>query len=133
MFKVNINAEQYNLTGGIVSFEGRNLVIVEGGPRNTRKYTRLMLERIKWNGDSSGKAQEEDDEDIDEDMDADMESSASSNAHCILLWKAVNNRRLFPHFKTYACPNEMIARKVLADKGLSHLWELAANPNVLPS
>jgi U4/U6 small nuclear ribonucleoprotein PRP3 len=123
LFKVNINAEQYGLTGGIIMYDDCNLVIIEGGPKNTRKYTRLMLERIKWQADTRVTVPDDEDMDVEEDV----ESELAGSVHCSLLWKSVSNRRLFSNFKTYNCPNEMMVRKVLADKGLSHLWDLARN------
>ena len=42
------NAAQYNLTGCAIMTPHHNIVVVEGGPKNMRKYKRLMLQRIKW-------------------------------------------------------------------------------------
>ena len=81
-FKVDVNAQQYNLTGTVILFENCNVVLVEGGksevsilqsfcfvsgqtlpayvsflfllchsllgPKGIKKFSRLMLKRIKW-------------------------------------------------------------------------------------
>lgn len=49
-FKVDVNAQQYFLSGTVVLCpEGDcNIVVVEGGPRGIRRFMRLMLYRINW-------------------------------------------------------------------------------------
>eukprot|EP00479_Gromia_sphaerica_P006522 TRINITY_DN187_c0_g1_i1.p1 TRINITY_DN187_c0_g1~~TRINITY_DN187_c0_g1_i1.p1 ORF type:complete len:224 (-),score=59.84 TRINITY_DN187_c0_g1_i1:404-1075(-) len=47
-FKIDVNAQQYNLTGCCIINPKCNLILIEGGPTGIRKYTRLMLHRIKW-------------------------------------------------------------------------------------
>ncbi len=49
-FKINKNAEQWLLSGAAVTcHQGPcNLVYIEGGPRAVRKFTHLMMSRIKW-------------------------------------------------------------------------------------
>eukprot|EP01083_Nonionella_stella_P182180 654708_1 len=54
-YKVDINAQQFNLTGVCVLCGRCNVVVVEGSERGVAKYTRLMQHRIKWAGaDDSG-------------------------------------------------------------------------------
>merc|ERR1719210_494062 len=47
-FKVETNARQLWMTGTIVIYEDVNVVVVEGGPKQQKKYKQLMLKRIKW-------------------------------------------------------------------------------------
>ena len=47
-FKVNANAKQLNLTGCALLLPDLNIVIVEGGQKNTKRFMKLMLRRIKW-------------------------------------------------------------------------------------
>jgi U4/U6 small nuclear ribonucleoprotein PRP3 len=42
------------MTGCAIMTPHHNIVVVEGGPKNMRKYKRLMLQRINWN--EKGKA-----------------------------------------------------------------------------
>lgn len=75
-FKVETNAKQLFMTGGVVMFQDCNIVVVEGGPKQQRKFKRLrkgfsihlslsfevvmricffcrlMLNRIKWEEDT---------------------------------------------------------------------------------
>lgn len=52
-FKVDVNAQQLNLSGivllcsdgGPAASSGANLVVVEGGPKGVRKFTHLMTSR----------------------------------------------------------------------------------------
>jgi len=59
--KVDLNAQQLMITGGVLECESPSMacVIVEGGPKAIQKYKRLMLVRMKWTGT------DEDDEDDD--------------------------------------------------------------------
>lgn len=65
-FKVLINAEQNHLYGRSVTTPNFTLIIVEGGPKGIKRYTRLLLERIEpsdptwatllWNGSQAAKS-----------------------------------------------------------------------------
>jgi U4/U6 small nuclear ribonucleoprotein PRP3 len=60
--KVELNARQYNITGGVLECGGGGggehnnpnnyiaCVICEGGPKAIKRFTRLMLVRMKWTG-----------------------------------------------------------------------------------
>merc|ERR1712020_62806 len=50
-FKVETNAKQLYMTGCVVLYEDVNVVVVEGGPKQQKKYKQLMLNRIKWEED----------------------------------------------------------------------------------
>ncbi len=69
-FKVETNAKQMYLTGCVVMYEDVNVVVVEGGPKNIKKYKQLMLRRIKW----------------DEEVYKDKDGVESDNA-CVLVWE----------------------------------------------
>ena len=36
------------MTGTVVMYEDVNVIVVEGGPKQQKKYKQLMLKRIKW-------------------------------------------------------------------------------------
>ena len=40
------------MSGTVVLYQDVNIVVVEGGPKQLKKYRQLMLKRIKWNEDS---------------------------------------------------------------------------------
>lgn len=50
-FKVEANIKQLLLTGVVVIYKNINVVVVEGGPKQQKKFKRLMLNRIKWSED----------------------------------------------------------------------------------
>ena len=59
-FKIDANANQYNMTGiGVIS-DVCNVVVLEGGPKGTKKFKGIMLRRIKWQQNAN--AIDEDDE-----------------------------------------------------------------------
>jgi U4/U6 small nuclear ribonucleoprotein PRP3 len=47
-FKVEANCNQLYMTGVVVLYKSINVVVVEGGPKQQKKFKRLMLNRIKW-------------------------------------------------------------------------------------
>merc|ERR1712107_245729 len=64
LFKIDMNAQQFHLTGCCITCPGvANIVIVEGGPRAIKRYKKLMTRRIKWTEDQT----KDDDDDNDSD------------------------------------------------------------------
>ena len=56
-FKIEVNARQNHLFGMFLQWNEQNeefncIIIVEGGPKGIVRYKRLLLERIKWQGDA---------------------------------------------------------------------------------
>lgn len=47
-FKLEANCNQLHMTGLVLLYKNLNLVVVEGGPKQQKKFKRLMLHRIKW-------------------------------------------------------------------------------------
>ena len=79
-FKVETNAKQLFMTGCVVLYEDVNVVVVEGGPKQQKKYKQLMIKRIKW------------DEDLYKDKDGDEVENK-----CVLVWE-VNFCSSWPRF-----------------------------------
>lgn len=50
-YKVETNAKQLLMTGIVALFRDCSVVVVEGGPKQQKKFRRLMLNRIKWDED----------------------------------------------------------------------------------
>ena len=50
-FKVEANIKQLLMTGVVVIYKNINVVIAEGGPKQQKKFKRLMLNRVKWSED----------------------------------------------------------------------------------
>jgi len=119
-YKVDINASQLHLTGAVVICdESRcNTVIAEGGLRSIKKFTKLLLHRIKWDGQEGP----EDDND-------DNEEGAESKK-CTLVWQGIVKKAGFKNFHLEECRTEGLARKFLHDKGVEHYWDMCKKYNV---
>merc|ERR1740121_2996588 len=118
LFKIDMNAQQFHLTGCCISCPGvANIVIVEGGPRAIKRYKKLMTRRIKWSEDQKG-------DDDDEEEDDDEVTAPKLQDHCVLIWEGVVKTRIFKNWKVTHSRSEAEARKTLADRGGEHYWEM---------
>eukprot|EP00903_Cladosiphon_okamuranus_P006751 g6586.t1 len=122
-FKVDVNAQQRYLTGGVVmctdaANPGMNMVVVEGGPKAVRAYVKLMTRRIRWGGGDYGEG------DSDSDSDEEIAKPALSGNMCELVWQGTVQARSFPAFRFQECKSPDTARKVLDEKGVAHLWDM---------
>eukprot|EP00466_Bigelowiella_natans_P015198 jgi/Bigna1/85178/estExt_fgenesh1_pg.C_20376 len=122
-FKIDANANQYNMTGVGVISDIANVVVLEGGPKGTKKFKGLMMRRIKWQTDEA--AEMDDDDDDDSDYEYQQESSSKTGAK--LIWQGIQSQRKFLNFRFETCSSEASARKFFADKGLEHYWDQALN------
>eukprot|EP00249_Psilotum_nudum_P011339 c23111_g1_i1 orf=19-3165(+) len=113
-FKVDINAQENRLTGCVVMCDEMSVVIVEGGSKSIKRYGKLMLRRINW-----VTAVKEEDE-------GDAKGSCRTN-QCVLVWQGSVGKPSFDKFLIQQCRTEAAARKYLADAGVGHYWDLAAN------
>ncbi|XVE99441.1 hypothetical protein REPUB_Repub03eG0198000 [Reevesia pubescens] len=114
-FKVDVNAQENRLTGCAVISEGMSVVVVEGGSKSIKRYGKLMLRRINW-----AEAVKEEDEDGDEDEEKPPNK-------CVLVWQGSIAKSSFSKFFVHECITEAAARKVFADAGVAHYWDLAVN------
>ena len=51
-WKLERNATQLFMSGTVVLYQDVNIVVVEGGPKQLKKYRQLMLKRVKWGEDT---------------------------------------------------------------------------------
>jgi len=128
--KVDLNAQQNMITGGVLECESPSMacVICEGGPKAIQRFKRLMLVRMKWTGTDDDDEEEEED-DLD-DEEADGEEGAklhkfNKNNRCELVWEGLAIKRVFPNFVFQSCETAAQARKVLKTKGVEHYWDQA--------
>lgn len=117
-FKVDINAQENRLTGCAVISKGINVVVVEGGKKSIKRYRKLMLRRIDWA--AAGKKEDDEGEGEGEDEEKPLNK-------CVLVWQGSVAKSSFNRFFVYDCRTEAAARKVFADAGVSHYWDLAVN------
>ncbi len=123
-FKIDMNAQQYNMTGiGIIS-DICNVVVLEGGVKGAKKFKGLMERRIKW-------VQAEDVAAADDSDDSEAEEIRAKKNKPKLIWEGVQSQRKFLNFRFETCSSEPAARKFFADKGLEHYWDQCLNDKLL--
>ena len=129
--KVDLNAQQNNITGGVLEC-GRpklSLVICEGGPKAIKRYIRLMTVRMDWKGERVGdddqSDEEEDDVNMTDDNNGEQPKAQKFNAEnsCELVWTGMSVKRMFNSFVFQSCTNSEKARQVLEAKGVAHFWD----------
>ena len=113
-FKVETNAKQLFMSGCVVLYEDVNVVVVEGGPKQIKKYKQLMLTRIKWEEET---LKDKEGQDIDN--------------KCVLVWEGETKERQFGDMKFKQCPTESFAREFFKNAGVEHYWDLAYSGAVL--
>ncbi|KAL7691600.1 putative U4/U6 small nuclear ribonucleoprotein Prp3 [Plasmopara halstedii] len=118
-FKVDVNAQQFHLTGGVLICKDSNInmVVAEGGKKAIKQYTKLMMRRIDWNG-----AREAEQGSGSED-----ENVAKANNGCLLVWQGMVARKSFNNFRFQECRTSATARKVMEAKNVAHYWDLVEN------
>lgn len=122
--KVDLNAQQLNITGGVVESQNPSMacVVCEGGPKAIKRYIRLMTVRMKWTGP--------DDEVESSDEEEDNEEAATQKFNpdncCELVWEGLIVKRLFNGFIFQSCEYPEQARRVLKAKGVVHYWDQVA-------
>jgi U4/U6 small nuclear ribonucleoprotein PRP3 len=127
--KVDLNAQQWNLSGCVLECSQEPsfaYVIVEGGPKAIKRYTRLMLVRMKWTGPENAM---DEDEDVAVDT-MEEEEGGETVVHkfnpqnrCEAVWQGLSVKRLFHGFLFQACETHDQGRKLLKTKGASHYWD----------
>ena len=140
--KVDLNAQQNNITGGVLECEnGVNLVVAEGGEKAIKRYTRLMTVRMRWKGEDFYEDDEESEEELmvgeDEEDNGEGEGEVGEkkkkekrkkfnpNNECELIWTGMAIKRAFHSFMFQSAQDTTVARKILEAKGVAHYWDLA--------
>jgi len=108
------------MTGTVVLCKDINIIAVEGGPKQQKKFRRLMINRIKWNTSSKGHVEEDDGD----------EQTRERNK-CVLLWEGTGKERAFGEIKFKSCPTENFAREHFRRHGVEHYWDIGHNDSVL--
>lgn len=112
-FKVETNAKQLLMTGCVMLYPDCCVVVVEGGPKQQKRYKRLMLNRIKW----------------EEDMVKDPDGNEVPNK-CVLVWEGTSKQRNFGEVKFKVCPTERMAREHFKKHKVEHYWDLAYSSEI---
>jgi U4/U6 small nuclear ribonucleoprotein PRP3 len=144
-FKVDVNARENRMsgialvlppahraplflaTGGAAGADHRffSLVVVEGCPKSTKRYAKLMLRRIDWNDrpppvNGSGLGGQEEEEE---------EEDPPENS-CHLVWQGQVASPAFADFARREVPDPASARRLLEAAGVAHYWDAAAGFDV---
>ncbi|CAH8349870.1 unnamed protein product [Eruca vesicaria subsp. sativa] len=120
-FKVEMNARQNRLTGCSVMTDEVSVIVVEGNSKVIKRYGKVMLKRINW--EEAVKKDEKEGEEEDEDD----EENGGENNKCWLVWQGSVAKPSFYRFHVQECLTESAAKKVFADAGVPHYWDLAVN------
>lgn len=120
-FKVTKNAKQLTMSGVLVLYKDVNIVVVEGGPKQQRRYKHLMLERIKWdNADPMLEGYQ------------DSEKSTPRIANrCYLVWEGQILQKSLRGFKVKQFSEQAEARDFFKQLKLEHYWDLAFKMSIL--
>jgi len=134
--KLDLNAQQMNITGGVLECDIPNVscVVCEGGPKAIKKYQRLMLFRMHWKGPDEGDDESDEDEEDDnnnnnnnnnnnEDPDKPTKQKFDKENRCELVWTGLSTKRQFKGFVFQHCETSAQTRKVLKSKGVGHYWD----------
>jgi U4/U6 small nuclear ribonucleoprotein PRP3 len=131
--KVDLNAQQNFLTGGVLECQDPALAVVicEGGPKAIKRYIRLMTVRMKWMGPDDAIDNDDDDDGHEEEQDeVDQDGNViaatpkfNPDNKCELVWQGMGVKRLFKGFVFQSCETSVQARKVLQQKGVAHYWD----------
>ncbi|XP_078735424.1 U4/U6 small nuclear ribonucleoprotein Prp3 [Lampetra fluviatilis] len=120
-FKIETNANQLFLTGGVVLHKDVNVVVVEGGPKSQKKFRRLMMNRIKWAEESNSKESDS----------LSSEIRRRKPNSCTLVWEGTAKERSFGEMKFKQCPTESLAREHFRKHGVEQYWDLCLSESVL--
>lgn len=121
-FIITQNAKQLTMTGALIRLQDPahptiNLVIVEGGPKQQRKFKHLILDRIHWSNDPQ--------------VDATNIDTPTVNNKCLLVWEGQVAKRSFPRFEEKTIKLASDVRKFLEQRGIEHYWDLAFSMSIL--
>eukprot|EP01064_Diplonema_japonicum_P000849 TRINITY_DN10581_c0_g1_i2.p1 TRINITY_DN10581_c0_g1~~TRINITY_DN10581_c0_g1_i2.p1 ORF type:complete len:504 (+),score=137.71 TRINITY_DN10581_c0_g1_i2:41-1513(+) len=105
IWKIIENAKQLHLTGMLIRTNGVNLVMIDGGRKPTRKFSRLLLHRIDYE-----LAENEDNK---------------NNACCV--WQGYSERKMQKEFKSLTFTDGLKAKKYLDTLGSGHYWDMAVS------
>ncbi|KAI9472355.1 MAG: pre-mRNA processing factor 3-domain-containing protein [Benjaminiella poitrasii] len=124
-YKIEMNAQQYQLTGIVIVHPKCNLVIVEGGPKSIKAYKKLMLRRIDWNDLPPPKnLSAEDDQQQQQELQPVGLPEGEENS-CFLVWTGQVKTKSFKRFTWRTFESEKMAREELGKWNVENYWDIA--------
>ena len=105
-FKIRKNAEQHNLTGCTLFCPQFALIVVEGGQKGIKAYTKLMLKRINWTEEAQARDNAEladggdyNPKPVRDELDLMAPTTAMQDNECTLVWSGQHRERYFSGFR----------------------------------
>jgi len=107
-FKIDVNAQQNHLTGGVIVCltQPVNLVVVEGGAKGIKRFVKLMTRRIDWDRNADDASDGEgggmdDDDDSDNGGGGGAGGAGGKGAGnvCALVWQGTVPKKAFNTFR----------------------------------
>lgn len=121
-YLMNVNAQElHDMTGCVLVGPTFSLALIECGEHSTRKYRKLMLNRIKWKAILEGNGQVQNAEEQDED---------SQDTTCTLIWQGDMRERKFKKWGSIRdVESDTQAKEALKRFKLDSFWTLAKSAN----
>lgn len=113
-FLVNYNALEYKFTGITIFNDKFNLVIVEGGFLQIKKYKKLLLNRVKWTENAPPKTPRDGEEP--------QPPQDLSRNRCRLVWSGQLKNNHFSRWSQFHAETEQDAKDILARNDAAHYW-----------
>jgi len=114
LYKIDINAQQFQLTGACIMCAGiGNILVCEGGARSIKRYKKLIMRRIKWEKEDDDDDEAEDDEDYN-----------AKSEHFHLMWGGTTAKRQFNEWKMHTVKTENEGRSILVNRNCEHFWTM---------
>ena len=127
-FKLEANCNQLHMTGVVVLCKNLNVIAVEGGPKQQRKFKRLMLNRIKWANLEKKKSYQIVDQ---QQSDQAGEEAVKEKNSCALIWEGMVKNKNFGTIMFKMCPTASFARDYFKKLGVEHYWDIAQSDVIL--
>ncbi|KAK4513427.1 uncharacterized protein ATC70_005428 [Mucor velutinosus] len=124
-YKIEMNAQQHQLTGIVIVHPKCNIVIVEGGPKAIKAYKKLMLRRIDWNDMPPPKNLEADEAAMDIDQPSAYGLAEGEENKCFLVWTGQVKSKSFKRFTWRSFESEKMAREELGKWNVENYWDVA--------
>ncbi|CDR95053.1 U4/U6 small nuclear ribonucleoprotein Prp3 [Babesia bigemina] len=114
LFKVDINAQQFHLTGCcIVASHGPSVVVVEGSKLSVKRYIKLLMRRIKWEESEAAAA-----------SDTPMPLGVPAGQFCKQIWTGSVKRRNFSHWSVAFAECDEEITEILRPFKAGHYYEM---------
>eukprot|EP00002_Diphylleia_rotans_P032372 TRINITY_DN6794_c0_g1_i2.p1 TRINITY_DN6794_c0_g1~~TRINITY_DN6794_c0_g1_i2.p1 ORF type:complete len:666 (-),score=204.03 TRINITY_DN6794_c0_g1_i2:163-2160(-) len=125
--KIELNARKFLLNGAMVVADEFSMVVVEGGQKSNRRFSGVMLRRIKWDSN------DDDAEDDEQDDDEQHTGGSQTKNKCVLVWQGVSKKPFFKKFQFHKCQNLEEARQIFKEHNCENFYTMAKNnTNLLP-